>query len=94
MGTSYCTDIEGKKVFAQQGREVGVVQGLDVSLDDFAVRSVEIKIRRESLEDMGMKVPMMGTKTMHLDVEHISAIGDTVLLSVSIDQLAVIGNET
>ncbi len=94
MASSNCCDIEGKKVFAQQGREVGVVVGLDVDLDEFKVRSFELKLRRESLEDLNMKVPLMGTQTMHLDVQHISAIGDTILLSISIDQLAVIGNES
>jgi sporulation protein YlmC with PRC-barrel domain len=79
------------KVFAQAGREIGVVQGLDVDLGDFSIRSVEIKLRREVLESLDMKVPLMGTQTISLAVDHVQAIGDTVVLGASIEELAALG---
>jgi len=94
MASSRSTEIEGMKVIAQAGREVGVVLGLDVELDGFAIRTVEIKLRREILESLDMKVPLMGTQTIHLDISHVSAIGDTVVLTTTLEQLAaVVGDQ-
>jgi sporulation protein YlmC with PRC-barrel domain len=90
MGSSRSGDVEGMKVFAQAGREIGAVQGLDIDLGDFSIRSMEIKLRREVLESLEMKVPLMGTQTIHLPVEHVEAIGDTVVLRVSVEELATL----
>lgn len=76
------------KVFAQAGREVGVVTGLDVDLTSFRILTVEIKLKREILESLNMKVPLMGTQSIHLEVSHVSAIGDTMVLGMTLEQLA------
>ncbi len=90
MGSARSSDVEGMKVFAQAGREIGVVMGLDVDLSDFTIRTMEIKLRREILESLKMKVPLMGTQTIHLPVEHVEAIGDTVVLSTTVEELSAL----
>jgi len=36
----------------------------------------------------------MGTQTIHLDISHVSAIGDTVVLTTTLEQLAaVVGDQ-
>jgi sporulation protein YlmC with PRC-barrel domain len=94
MPSSKSTDVEGAKVITQAGREIGIVMGLDVDIDDFQISTMEIKLRREVLELLNMKVPMMGTQTIHLDVSHVSAIGDSVVLARTVEELAeVLGEE-
>jgi sporulation protein YlmC with PRC-barrel domain len=90
MGSARSSEIEGMRVIAQAGREVGEVTGLEVDLDDFTIHSVEIKLRREVLEALDLKVPLMGTHTIKVEMTHVSAIGDTVVLGATLEQLATI----
>lgn len=87
MATITSGELEGKKVFAQQGREIGVVHAVDVDTTTFRVRSLEIKLKRELLDELTLKVPLMGSQSVHLDVKHVQAIADAVMLVPSLDEL-------
>jgi len=83
-------DVEGKKVFAQHGREVGTVEALEVAIGTWKVEAFLVKLRREVLEELNLKRPLMGSQTIRLPTSHISGISDTVVLGSSIDQLALL----
>ncbi len=40
------------------------------------------------LESLEMKVPLMGTQTISLPVGQVEAVGDTLVLGASIEELA------
>ena len=90
MSTIMSSELEGKKVFAQQGREVGVVHAVNFDTTTFRVRSLEVKLKRELLEELSMKVPLMGSQSVLLDVEHIQAIADAVMLVPTVEELRVL----
>jgi sporulation protein YlmC with PRC-barrel domain len=81
-------DLEGKKVFAQHGRDVGTVAGVDIDLATFRVVYLEVKLRREVLESLNLKVPLLGSQSIQLGVEHVSAVTDTIVLKATVEELA------
>lgn len=95
MSSLMSSNLEGKKVFAQQGREIGVVHAVDFDTTSFRVKSLEIKLKRELLDELQLKVPLMGSHSVHVGVEHVQAIADAVMLVPSVDELKVlVGGES
>jgi sporulation protein YlmC with PRC-barrel domain len=81
-------DLEGKRVYAQHGRDVGTVAGVQIDLEVFRVVALEIKLRREVLESLNLKVPLLGSQSIYLGVEHVSAVTDTIVLKSTVQELA------
>ncbi len=80
------SELEGKTVFAH-GREVGVVHAIDFDTNTFRVRSLEIKLKRELLDELQMKVPLVGSHSVHVDVAHVQVIADAVMLAPTVEEL-------
>ena len=91
MDTISSNDLEGKLIVSQNGREVGEVEGVDVDVKTWKVPTFEVKLRRDVLEELNLKRPLLGSQTVRLSVEHVSGITDTVVLKSSLADLAFIG---
>jgi sporulation protein YlmC with PRC-barrel domain len=72
--------MRGKQVWSQDGREVGEIEGFEIAPDSWTILGFDIKVRREVLEDMHLKKPLMGSQTVRVLPEELSGIGDAVIL--------------
>lgn len=86
-------DARGKKVWSQDGREVGELDGLEIAPDEWVIRGVDIKVRREVLEEMGLKKPLMGTQTVRIAPDEVSGISDAVILKSPLASIAHTGGK-
>ncbi len=83
-------DLEGKRVFAQHGRDIGTLVGVEIEVASFRVVALEIKLRREVVESLNVKMPLLGSPTIRLGVEHVSAVTDTIVLTSTVEELAAV----
>lgn len=80
MGTVTSRELRGKAVFSQDGRQLGLVEGIEVSHSSWRILGFDVKLKREVLGEMKLKKPMMGTQSVAIGPEEISGIGDAVIL--------------
>ncbi len=83
-------DIIGRAVLTQDGREIGTVEALLLEIEEWAARSVEIRLRRDALEALHLKRPLFGTRSVHIGVEHVAGVTDAVVLKVDLQKLAAL----
>jgi len=88
MSVKSSSDIIEKNVLTQDGREVGHVEALQIDIETWKVRSIDVKLRRDALEALHIKRPLFGTRSAPLDVEHISGVTDAVVLKAGLEELA------
>lgn len=84
------TELKGKDVLSQDGRECGEVEDVVIDYDSWSIQALVVKLERELLEKFSMKKPMFGSQTIRLQTGHVSGIGDKVILHKSLDELASI----
>lgn len=73
-------ELRGKTVFSRDGRALGDVEGVEFSHDSWRVKGFDVKLRRDVLEEMSLKKPMMGTQTVSIAPDQISGVGDAIIL--------------
>ena len=88
MSLKGSNEILDKRVFTQDGREVGTVSGLLIELDAWKVEALDLRLRREALEALHIERPLFGTRSARLRVEHVSGVTDTVILKLDFEGLA------
>jgi sporulation protein YlmC with PRC-barrel domain len=86
-------ELRGKKVWSQDGREVGEIDGLEISPESWAVLGFDIKVRRDVLEEMHLKKPLMGTQTVRVTPDEVSGMSDAVILKSRLDAIAHTGGK-
>ncbi len=86
-------ELRGKTVYSQDGRALGDVEGVELSADDWKVRGLDVKLRREVLEDMSLKKPMMGTQTISIAPDQISGVGDAIILKGRVGEVVHSGGK-
>jgi sporulation protein YlmC with PRC-barrel domain len=84
--------LQSKKVFSQDGREVGEIEGFSFD-SDWNVVSFTLRVRREVLEELGLKKPMMGTQTVELNVDQVSGLSDSLILRTKLSEVLVTGGK-
>jgi sporulation protein YlmC with PRC-barrel domain len=73
-------DLSGKLVVSQDGRIVGEIESVEVATESWRVLGFHVKVKREALEDMRLKKPMMGTQTVLVAPDQVSGIEDVCVL--------------
>ena len=87
------SELSGKGVLTQDGREVGEVSDCVVDHGSWDVVTLVVKLERELLEEFHMKRPMFGTQTIQLPTSYVSGVGDKVVLQKKLEELTAIVRE-
>lgn len=87
------SELEGKGVLSQDGREVGEVSDCVIDHEGWSVETLVVKLERDLLEEFHMKRPMLGTQTIQLPTSYVSGVGDRVVLHKKLEELTAIVRE-
>lgn len=89
LGGMRITDdkLHGRVVLSADGIAVGEISKLIMEGSQFAIEGVEIKLRKEIAERLGLKKGMFSSATIEIPVGLVQSVGDAVLLSAVIEDL-------
>jgi sporulation protein YlmC with PRC-barrel domain len=80
-------DLSGKNVIGTGGSIVGEVKGAEVNTNTWQITHLRVKLSGQASDSMGLK-KRFGSSTVCMPVSMISAIGDVVTITRSLDELS------
>ncbi|HEY8429590.1 MAG TPA: PRC-barrel domain-containing protein [Sandaracinaceae bacterium] len=87
------TELSGKDVISQDGRELGSVSDVVLDSSSWRIEALVVKLDRDLLEAFHMKRPMFGTQTIQLPTGHVSGVGDKVILVKTLKELTALARD-
>ncbi len=79
--------LTGSRVVTQEGRQLGVVTGLDIEMEDWRVSALAVRLDRQAAADLGLARRLFRGQTVHIPVEHIAGATDTVVLKLTLSDI-------
>lgn len=79
--------LHGRVVLSGDGIAIGDVNRLFIEGAHFTIASVEIKLRKEIAERLGIERSMWHGATVEIPASAVRSVGDAVLLSASLDEI-------
>jgi sporulation protein YlmC with PRC-barrel domain len=80
-------ELRGRAVIAADGRVIGRVSGLTLDSDGLGLGTLEIEVRREAEEALGVEHKVFSASKIEVPFGSVQSIGDTVVLAVPLDAL-------
>jgi sporulation protein YlmC with PRC-barrel domain len=77
----------GRTVISGDGIVIGEIRGLLVDTTLWQVVALQVALRKESGERIGIKHSIFHTSTLEIAVAQIQSVGDAIVLSVALDAL-------
>lgn len=93
MNESNAMSLIGMKIIGQHGREIGVISDMIVDVGTWQLRSLEVKLNREALDDLKLKRPWFGSQTVHVPVGGISGATDNLILKTLLEEMEFSGGK-
>jgi sporulation protein YlmC with PRC-barrel domain len=93
MDQSKGMSLVGMKIIGQHGREVGVISDMFADVETWHLQSLEVKLNRETLDDLRLKRPWFGTQTVHVPVSEISGATDNLVLKHPLEEMEFSGGK-
>ena len=87
MNESKVMSLMGIDIIGQHGREVGVITDMFADVKTWQLQSLEVKLNRETLDDLKLKRPWFGTQTVHVPVSEISGGTETLVLKHPLEEM-------
>jgi sporulation protein YlmC with PRC-barrel domain len=94
MDQSKVMSLVGMKIIGQHGREVGVISDMFGDVETWQLQSLEVKLNRETLDDLKLKRPWFGTQTVHVPVSEISGATDNLVLKHPLEEMEFSGGKS
>ncbi len=83
----------GLRVVSQDGHLLGEVDSLVIDTGTWQVAELAVRLRREALEPLHLKKRVLGSQTVRIASDHISGVGDAVVLKRRRDELSFAGGD-
>ncbi|HTU35227.1 MAG TPA: PRC-barrel domain-containing protein [Candidatus Acidoferrum sp.] len=80
-------NIRGRKVISADALEIGGIVDIIVETVAWRVESLQVKVRKEAAEKIGVNRGIFHGGTFNLPVELIQSVGDSIVLSASSTEL-------
>ncbi len=91
MNQSNVKSLLGMKIIGQHGREIGVISDMLVDVETWQLQSLEVKLNRETLDDLKLKRKWFGTQTVHVPASEISGATDNLVLKSLLEEMEFSG---
>lgn len=88
------SELSGKDVISQDGREIGQVSDIALDSSSWRIDTLVVKLERDLLEAFHMKKPVFGTQTIQIPTSHVSGVGDKVILLKKLEELTALARES
>jgi sporulation protein YlmC with PRC-barrel domain len=85
--------LHGRVVLTADGLALGEVSKLFLKGGAFAIDAIEVKLRREMAERLGLKAGAFKTATFEVPANLVQSVGDAVLLSAPFSDLLLLNRE-
>jgi len=79
--------LHDRTVISADGKAIGSVTELFISISDWRVESVRIELHKDIADRIGAHRTVFHRGTVELPVSFIQSVSDAIVLSVSVDQL-------
>ncbi|GEM_PF-1231013 len=79
-------EMKGKDILSNDGRLMGKVEDLTYDAD-YAPRNLIAKMNKEVIEELGEDKPLLSSLKLGIEVEHVKAFSDKVVLHEPLDEL-------
>lgn len=83
----------GKRIYSQDGTEIGEVQGLEIEVDRWRIETIEAKLDRSVLDVLKLKKTLFGTHSVRIDVSRIAGVDDRVVLKDDLKNVWFVADE-
>ena len=93
MNQSKVMNLMGLKIIGQHGREIGIITDMLANVETWQLQSLEVKLNRETLDDLKLKLPWFGTQTVHVPVSEISGATDNLVLKCLLEEMEFSGGK-
>jgi sporulation protein YlmC with PRC-barrel domain len=93
MSSTKFSQLTGKDVISQDGRDIGDVADLVFDTESWTIETIVVKLGRELLEQFHMKKPLIGTQTIQIPTSYVSGVGDRVILHKTLSDLTALARE-
>lgn len=79
--------LKGRHVIDSRGVDLGEVRDVAIDPAGWRVTGIVVDVRREVAESLRLERPFLGSPTLEISTSHVQSLGDTVLLSMSTDEM-------
>lgn len=87
--------LHGKVLISGDGIAVGEIVRLIIDTTDWRVRGVEVRMRKDAAERIGVRHGFLRGSTIEIPIEHVQSVADAVILGVPLESLrAAAGGDT
>ena len=83
--------LNGKTIVSQDGRQIGRVDAVFEDVDSWEVSALGVKLRRDKLEELELRRPLVGTQTIRIPTDQIAGVGDSIVLRTKLTEISFIG---
>jgi sporulation protein YlmC with PRC-barrel domain len=87
------SELSGKDVISQDGRDLGEVADVVLDVSGWRIDALVVKLARDLLESFHMKRPLFGTQTIQIPTSQVSGVGDKVILHKTLEELTALARE-
>ena len=93
MSQSKVMSLMGLEILGQHGREIGVTTDMLADVETWQLQSLEVKLNRETLDELELKRPWFGTQTVLVPVSEIPGASDNLVLKHSLEEMEFSGGK-
>lgn len=81
------SELKGMAVLTSNGQNIGEVKEAEVDAGDWRVESLSVRLSRDASTELGMDAKIIGHDTIKISTNEISGAHDTVILTLSTEDL-------
>ncbi len=79
--------LQGRTVISADGTVIGSISELFISTSEWRVESIRIELRKDVADRIGANRSVFHRGTIELPISFVQSAGDTVVLTVDVEQL-------
>jgi sporulation protein YlmC with PRC-barrel domain len=93
MNQSNVKSLLGMKIIGQHGREIGVIIDMFADVETWQLQSLEVKLNRETLDDLKLERTWFGTQTVRVPASEILGATDNLVLLSRLEEMEFSGGK-
>ena len=93
MSQSNVMSLMGLEIIGQHGREIGVITDMFADVETWQLQGLEVRLNRETLDELKLKRPWFGSQTVHVPVSEISGATDNLVLKHRLEEMEFSGGK-